>query len=106
MAITKEIINDKIEIVTNFKHVQCRKATIIKEDGVEISRSHHDRYVLNPSRSVVGLDEDGAPDGTFTHVDTDISGESQEVQDICNAVWTDAVKAAWKTHCETIAAGP
>ena len=90
MAITKEIINDKIEIVTNFKHVQCRKATVIKEDGVEISRSFS-RHVLEPSSCKKN------EDGTFTHTDTDISGEAQETQAICTAVWTDDVKAAWKT---------
>ena len=65
---------DKTEIVGDFKHVQCREATIIKEDGVEISRSFH-RHILNP--------------------DSDIAGEPQETQDICNVVWTDEVKSAW-----------
>ena len=76
MAITKEVKRDKIEIVGDYKHVQCREATIIKEDGVELSRSFH-RHILNPA--------------------SDISGEPQETQDICNAVWTDAVKADWAT---------
>ena len=76
MAITKEVKCDKIEIVGDYKAVQCRQATIIKEDGVELSRSFH-RHVLNP--------------------DDDISGEPQETQDICNAVWTDEVKASWAT---------
>jgi hypothetical protein len=76
MAITKEVKCDKIEIVGDYKHVQCRQATIIKEDGVELSRSFH-RHALQP--------------------DSDISGEPQETQDICNAVWTDAVKADWAT---------
>ena len=76
MAITKEVKRDKIEVVGDYKTVQCREATIIKEDGVEISRSFH-RHVLNP--------------------DDDISGEPQETQDVCNAVWTDEVKAAWAT---------
>ena len=76
MAITKEVRCDKIEVVGDYKAVQCRQATIIKEDGVELSRSFH-RHVLHP--------------------DSDISGEPQETQDICNAVWTDEVKAAW-TH--------
>ena len=81
MALTKEIKYDRTEVVGDYNHVQCRKATIIKEDGVELSRSHQ-RHVLTPDP------------------DRDISGEPQETQDICNAVWTDAVKAAWKTHCE------
>ena len=76
MAITKEVRCDKIEVVGDYKAVQCRQATIIKEDGVELSRSFH-RYVLHP--------------------DSDISGEPQETQDICNAVWTDEVKADWAT---------
>ena len=74
MALSKEVKYDKVEIVGDFKHIQCREATIIKEDGVEISKSFH-RHVLHP--------------------DSDISGEPQETQDICNAVWTDAVKSAW-----------
>ena len=100
MALTKEVVYDKIEIVSDYKHVQCREATIIKEDGVELSRSLH-RHVLTPSTCEKNLDADGEPDGTFTHTDTDISGEPQETQRICAAVWTDAVKAAWKTQCES-----
>ena len=74
MALTKEVKIDKLEIVGDFKHVQCREATVVSEDGVELSRSFH-RHVLQP--------------------DSDISGEPQETQDICNAVWTDEVKTAW-----------
>ena len=74
MALTKEVKVDKIEIVGDFKAVQCREATIVSEGGVELSRSFH-RHVLTP--------------------DSDISGEPQETQDVCNAVWTDAVKEAW-----------
>jgi hypothetical protein len=76
MAITKEVRCDKIEIVGDYKAVQCREATIVKEDGVELSRSFS-RHVLHP--------------------DSDISGEPQETQDICNVVWTDEVKSAWTT---------
>ena len=93
MAITKEVVNDKVEIVSDFRHVQCREATVIKEDGVVISRNFR-RYVLAPSKCVAN------EDGSFTHTDTDIDDETQEIQDICAAVWTDAVKAAWKTHEE------
>jgi len=99
MALTKTVEYDKIEIVTEHKAVQCREATIIKEDGVELSRSFH-RHILYPSSCSADRDSAGAPDGTFTHTDTDISGEPQEVQDICAAVWTNAVKAAWKTQQE------
>ena len=78
MALTEETVEDKIEIVGDFKHVQVRTATVIKRDGVEISRSF--------SRHVV------APDAS------DITGESAEVQAICNAVHTDEVKAAYAAH--------
>ncbi len=74
MAITKEVRYDKTEIVGDYKAVQCREATIIKEDGVELTRSFH-RHVLHP--------------------DSDISGEPAETQAVCNAVWTDEVKVAW-----------
>jgi len=77
MAITKEIQQDKIEVVGEFKIVQVRTATIIKEDGAEISRSFS-RHVVAP--------------------DADISNESTEVQAICGAVHTDAVKSAYTKH--------
>jgi len=78
MALTEETVQDKIEVVGDFKHVQVRSAVVIKRDGTEISRSF--------SRHVV------APDAS------DITGESAEVQAICNAVHTDAVKAAYAAH--------
>ena len=74
MALTKETIEDKIEVVGVYKAVQVRTATVVKEDGVELSRSF--------SRKVL-------------HSDMDISGESSEVQGICNVVWTDEIKQAW-----------
>ncbi|MAH48419.1 hypothetical protein CMI37_21520 [Candidatus Pacearchaeota archaeon] len=76
MALTKEIKCDKIEVVGDFKAVHCRQATVVLEDGVELSRSFH-RHVLHPG--------------------DDISGEPQETQDVCNVVWTDTVKADWAT---------
>ena len=79
MALSKIVKIDKLEIVGDFKHVQCREATVVSEDGVELSRSFH-RHVLQP--------------------DSDISGEPQETQDICNAVWTDEVKSAWTAFQE------
>ena len=92
MALIKETIEDKIEIVTEHKLLQIRTSTIVKEDGVEISRSSS-RKVLDPIQT--------AYDGTdFTHTDTDISGESAEVQAIANAVWTNDVKAARRTANE------
>ena len=92
MAITKETIEDKIEVVGDYKSVQVRTATVIKEDGVELSRSFH-RHAL----SCVTSSYDGS---SWTHTDTDISGESAEVQAICNAVWTTTVKNAMKAANE------
>tara|TARA_R100001591_G_scaffold68002_1_gene76981 strand:+ start:459 stop:752 length:294 start_codon:yes stop_codon:yes gene_type:complete len=86
MAITKEVKNDKIEIVTDYKNIQVREATIISEDGKQISKSFTNRYVLDP----------GSLDTSNNLVDTDVSGESEEVQAIANAVWTDSVKTLWK----------
>ena len=92
MAITKEIIEDKIEIAGVHKNIQIRNAIVIKEDGVELTRSF-DRKSLECVKTLY--------DGTsFTHTDTDISGESSEVQAIANALWTDAVKAAKKSANE------
>ena len=86
MALTERFENDKIEVVGQYKSVQVRNATIIERDGVEVSRSFH-RHVLQPG--VLGV-------GVTTLVDTDISGEDTDVQAICNAVWTDEVKEAWR----------
>ena len=85
MALTKTIEEDKIEVVGPYKQVQVRTATVIKEDGVELNRSFH-RKVLDP----------GILDSSDNLVNTDLSGESSEVQGICNAVWTSTVKDAWK----------
>ena len=93
MALTESIEYDKIEVVGQYKHVQVRKATVIKKDGVELARSFT-RYVLNLGT----LDTDDnlvenpltkEPDGT-----TDIP---DEVKAICTAAWTPTVKVAWKT---------
>ena len=93
MAITKELIEDKIEIVGDYKTIQVRTATVIKEDGVELSRSFH-RHSLECVSSVQNDDD------SWTHTDTDVSGESSEVQGIANAVWTTEVKNAKKTANE------
>jgi len=85
MALTESIEYDKIEIVGLYKSVQVRKATVIKKDGTELTRSFH-RYVL----------ECGTLDASDNLVDTDLSAEPAEVSAICNAVWTTDVKAAWK----------
>jgi hypothetical protein len=83
MALTKEFEYD-CEVRGPYKNVQVRQATIIKDDGTEISRTYH-RHVLN-CRTKSG----------DTWGDTDISKESTEVQAICNAVWSDAVKTAYQ----------
>ena len=93
MAITKEIIEDKIEVVGDYKTVQVRTATVIKEDGVELSRSFH-RHALECVSSVKNDDD------SWTHTDTDVSGESTEVQGIASAVWTTDIKNAKKTANE------
>ena len=87
MALTKTVIEDKIEVVSDFKHVQVRTANVIKEDGVELSRTFS-RKVLNA----------GYIDASDNFVDTDISEESSEVKGIANTVWTQAVKDAYKAH--------
>ena len=80
MALTETIEYDKIEIVTPYKHVQVRKATVIKKDEKELTRSF-ERYVLTP--------------------DSDMTGQPNEVAAVCNAVWTEEVKAAWKAYQES-----
>ena len=80
MAITKTTENDKIEVVKKW-NVQVRNATVIKEDGVELTRSFH-RKVLVP----------GTLDASDNLVETNISGEDADVQAICNAAWTSQVK--------------
>ena len=94
MALTETIEYDKIEVVGQYKSVQVRKATVIKKDGAELTRSF-ERFVLDPgtldgSDNLVDNPLDKEPDGT-----TDIA---DEVKAVCNAVWTDAIKAAWKAH--------
>jgi len=93
MAITKTIKADKIEVVGDW-NVQVRVATIIKEDGVELTRSFN-RHVLQPFTSSQDPD-----DNSWTHTATDISGEGAQVQAIANAIWTDDVKDAYKTYRE------
>ena len=92
MALTETIEYDKIEVVGQYKSVQVRKATVIKKDGNEITRSF-ERFVLDPgtldgSDNLVDNPLSKEPDGT-----TDIA---DEVKAVCNAVWTTSVKNAWK----------
>ena len=77
MALTEETVQDKIEIVGDYKMIQVRTATVIKRDGVEISRSFH-RHVVAP--------------------DSDTSGESDDVKAIAAQVHTDAIKTAYAKH--------
>tara|TARA_R110000764_G_scaffold88606_2_gene169747 strand:+ start:301 stop:600 length:300 start_codon:yes stop_codon:yes gene_type:complete len=79
MSLEKIVKIDQIEIVGDYKAIQVRTATVVTDDGVELSRSFH-RHVLS--------------------CDADISGEDAEVQAVCNAVWTDEVKAAYAAHLE------
>ena len=92
MALSESIEYDKIEVVGQYKTVQVRKATVIKRDGIEVTRSF-DRFSLNPgtldaSDNLVDNPLTKEPDGT-----TDIT---DEVKAICNTVWTTTVKDAWK----------
>ena len=108
MSLTKEIKIGKIEIINNWS-IHVRTDTIIKESGVEVSRSLH-RHVLQPFVSVYKTKEDNGvmkpdldKDGKlqWTHTATDISKEDTQVQAICNATWTDDVKNNFKTFKES-----
>ncbi len=92
MAITKEVIEDKIEIVGEHKNIQIRTATVIKEDGVEITRSFHRRVLECVTSSYDG--------SSWTHTDTDVSSESNEIKGIATTVWTTTVKNAKKAFNE------
>ena len=92
MALTETIEYDKIEVVGQYKSVQVRKATVIKKDGAELTRSF-ERFVLDPgtldgSDNLVDNPLDKEPDGTTAIAD--------EVKAVCNAVWTTSVKDAYK----------
>ena len=87
MALTERFENDKIEVVGTYKAVQVRRAEVIEKDGVEVARSFH-RHALSC----------GSIDASDNFVDTDISGEDADVQAICNAAWTQAVKDAYKAY--------
>ena len=94
MALEEFIEYDKIEIVGQYKHIQVRKATVIKKDGAELTRSFN-RFVLNPGT----LDEsDNLVDNPLTKEPDGVTDIADEVKAICNAVWTDSVKTAWKAN--------
>jgi hypothetical protein len=93
MALTESIEYDKIEVVGTYKVVQVRKATVIKKDGTELTRSFQ-RYVLDAgtldsSDNLVDNPLDKEPDG--------VTAIPDEVKNICNVVWNSDVKTAWKT---------
>ena len=85
MALTERFENDKIEVVGEYKAVQVRRADIVERDGVEVARSFH-RHALVC----------GSLDADDNFVNTDISGEDADVKAICIAVWTQAIKDAYK----------
>ena len=92
MALTETIEYDKIEVVGQYKHVQVRKANVIKKDDVELTRSFS-RFVLDPgtldaSDNLVDNPLDKEPDG--------VTAIADEVKAIATAAWTDAIKASWK----------
>jgi hypothetical protein len=86
MALTESTENDKIEVVRKW-NVQIRKATVIKRDGEEISRTFN-RRTITP----------GKLDASDNLIERDISGEDADVRAICNAVWTQSIKDAYKAH--------
>jgi len=94
MALSESIEYDKIEIVSQYKHVQVRKATVIKRDGIEVTRSFN-RFVLDPGT----LDaSDNLVDNPLTKEPDGVTDITDEVKAICTAVWTTTIKDAWKTY--------
>ena len=92
MALSESIEYDKIEIVGLYKTVQVRKASVIKKDGVELTRSF-ERFVLDPGT----LDEsDNLVDNPLTKEPDGVTDIADEVKAICNAAWTSTIKDAWK----------
>ena len=105
MALTKEILYDKTEIVTENKIVQVRKRIVIKEDGVQISEKY-ERYSLDCGKLKGGVKDDGVTpaDDAQDLVDNPLDKEPDgvtaipdEIKSICNLLWTDSVKSAWRT---------
>ena len=81
MALTKEIIIDKLEIVGDYKKIQIREATVVSEDGTELARSFH-RRVISPS-------------GSDAVISASLATETTEVRSVANVVWTDTIKGAY-----------
>ena len=92
MALAESIEYDKIEVVGTYKMVQVRKATVIKKDGVELTRSF-ERYVLNAGTLD---DSDNLVDNPLDKESDGVTAIPDEVKNVCNVVWTTDVKAAWK----------
>ena len=93
MALEEIIEYDKIEVVGQYKHVQVRKASVVKKDGTELARSFN-RYVLDPGT----LDgDDNLVDNPLTKEPDGTTDIADEVKAVCTAVWTGTVKVAWKT---------
>ena len=92
MALTETTEYDKIEVVGIYKHVQVRKATVIKKDGVELAKSY-ERYVLEAGTLD---DSDNLVDNPLDKETDGVTAIPDEVKNICNTVWTADVKAAWK----------
>ena len=86
MALTKTTLEDKIEVVGEYKTIQVRTATVIKEDGVELNRSFYRKTIVP-----------GSIDSSDNYTQTDVSGESTEVKGIAGTVWTSTVHDNWKT---------
>ena len=97
MALSEATEYDKIEVVSKYKSVQVRKATVISKDGKGLTRSF-ERYVLHPGTLKGGFKEDGTTpaDDADDFVNTDLSGQPAEVSAIATAAWTTSVKDAWK----------
>ena len=92
MAITKRTEEDRIEIDVPYKFIHIRTATVIEENGVELSRTFH-RHQITPGHI--------NPDGNVWEL-TDYSDQSTEVKAIADAIWTDAIKDSYKTYMESI----
>ena len=95
MALTETIEYDKIEVVGQYKNVQVRKATVIKKDGTELTRSF-ERFVLDPG--TLNHETDDLIDNPLTKEPDGTTDIADEVKVVCNAVWTTTVKDAWKAH--------
>ena len=92
MALSESIEYDKIEVVGQYKHIQVRKATVIKKDGVELTRSFN-RFVLDPGT----LDEsDNLVDNPLSKEPDGVTDITDEIKAICTTVWSSTVKDAWK----------